>query len=169
MSAQHGKLITLGRISGVFGVQGWVKVRSYTDPIANILAYDEWILRRAGNDTRVGVEGRSHGAGIVAKLKGVDDRDRAREWIGANVLVERSALPECGPDEYYWSDLEGLEVRTLTGEHLGTVDHLLATGEHDVLVLTGTRPRLIPFVLGAVIHSVDLYGGVIVADWSPDY
>ncbi len=94
---------------------------------------------------------------------------RRREWIGAEIFVARAALPECAPDEYYWTDLEGLEVRTPTGERLGTVDHLLATGSNDVLVLAGAPQRLIPFVLGTVIRNVDLEGGFIVADWSPDY
>jgi len=52
---------------------------------------------------------------------------------------------------------------------LGTVDHLLATGSHDVLVLAGKPQRLIPFVLERVIREVDLAAGLIVADWSPDY
>ena len=170
MSAPNGKLVTLGRVAGVFGVQGWLKIHSYTDPRDNVVAFRTWTLRREGLDTQVTVEaGRRHGAGVVAKLAGVDDRDAAREWIGADVLVERSALPECAPGEYYWTDLEGLEVRTPSGESLGRVDHLLATPGHDVLVLGGTPERMIPFVLGTVIRSVDLAGGVIIADWSPEY
>jgi 16S rRNA processing protein RimM len=62
-----------------------------------------------------------------------------------------------------------LEVITPAGDRLGTVDHLVATGGHDVLVLEGRPPRLIPFVHGAVIREVDLAAGVIVADWSPEF
>src|SRR5690606_439016 len=105
----------------------------------------------------------------IVKLDGVDDRDAAREWVGAEIAVERRQLPPCGPGEFYWSDLEGLEVRTLEGEVLGTVDHLLATGGNDVLVLAGEKERLIPFVWETVIRSVDLDEGVIVADWAADY
>jgi 16S rRNA processing protein RimM len=99
----------------------------------------------------------------------VDDRERAREWVGAEVVVERERLPATAANEFYWADLEGLEVRTETGEVLGKVDHLLATGAHDVLVLGGTRERLIPFVVGPVVKQVDLAAQVIVVDWSPDY
>jgi 16S rRNA processing protein RimM len=170
VSASNDSLVALGQIAGVFGVKGWLKVRSYTQPRDNIVAFDAWTLRRDGAETRLAVEaGRNHGAGIVAKLEGIDDRDAARQWIGAEVLVERAALPKCAPGEYYWADLEGLEVRTPAGENLGKVDHLLATGGHDVLVVTGRRVRLIPFVPGTVIREVDLEGGVIVADWSPEY
>jgi len=171
MSAHTRKLITLGRISGVFGVKGWVKIHSYTEPRDNIVAFGAWTLRRRGVENAMELEeGRSHGSNVVAKLRGVDDRERARELIGAEIVVERSALPECGPGEYYWTDLEGLEVVTTGGERLGKVDHLMATGGgHDVLVLTGEPERLIPFVRGEVIQAVDLDAGLIVADWPLDF
>ncbi len=163
------KLVTLGRISGLFSVKGWVKVQSYTEPRDNIAQFGVWIVRRRGTDSEVAVEeARGHGSGVVAKLRGVDDREVAREWIGAEIAVARTSLPPCAPGEYYWTDLEGLEVKAPGGEVLGTVDHLIATGSHDVLVLGGEPQRLIPFVLGQVIRTVDLEAGVIVADWSAE-
>jgi 16S rRNA processing protein RimM len=170
VSANTRKLVTLGRVSGVHGVRGWVKVHSYTEPRANIVGYDVWTLRRPGGERAIEVEdGRGQGASVVAKLRGVDDRDAARELLGAEIAVERSALPACAPGEYYWTDLEGLTVVTPGGERLGVVDHLVATGANDVLVLAGRPERLIPFVHGAVIRSVDLAAGLIVADWSPEF
>jgi 16S rRNA processing protein RimM len=170
VSANPSTLVTLGRISGVFGVKGWLKVHSYTEPRGNIVGFPVWTLRRDGVDSTVELEdGRSQSGSVVVKLRGVDDRDRAHELIGAEVFVERAELPECKPGEYYWMDLVGLEVRTVKGEPLGVVDHLVATGANDVLVLAGEPERLIPFVVGDVIRSVDLDAGVIVADWSPDF
>ena len=170
MSANPNRFVTLGRISGVYGVRGWVKVHSYTEPRDNVVGFARWTLRtRAGESTVEVEDGRAQGSGVVAKLRGVDDREAARELIGADIAVERSALPACEPGEYYWTDLEGLEVVTPAGDRLGTVDYLVATGGHDVLVLAGQPPRLIPFVHGAVIRGVDLAAGVIVADWSPEY
>lgn len=170
MSANPRKLVTLGRISGVHGVRGWVKVLSYCEPRVNIVGFGLWTLRnRAGERTLQVEDGREQGAGVVAKLRGVDDRDQARGLVGAEVVVERAALPKCGPGEYYWTDLEGLGVVTPDGFRLGTVDHLVAAGDQDVLVLAGRPERLIPFVQGAVIKSVDLDAGVIVADWSPEF
>jgi 16S rRNA processing protein RimM len=170
VSAKHHTLVTLGRISGVFGVKGWVKVHSYTEPRDNIVGFAVWTLRRSGVESTIEVEdGRSHGGNVVAKLRGVDDPERARELMGTEILVDRAELPECKPGEYYWTDLEGLEVRAPSGELLGIVDHLVATGANDVLVLAGEPGRLIPFVVGDVIRSVDLEAGVIVADWSPEF
>jgi 16S rRNA processing protein RimM len=159
----------LGRITGLYGVKGWVKVQSHTEPRENIVNFDVWTVRRHGVDTAMKVEdGRSHGTGVVAKLRGIDDRDAARALIGADVAVERAALPECRAGQYYWTDLEGLEVVTPAGDRLGTVDHLIATPAHDVLVLAGRPGRMIPFVSGDVIRTVDLAAGRIVASWPLD-
>ncbi len=169
MSANTAKLVRIGHVSGVHGVKGWLKIHSYTVPRANILTYGSWRLLQGEKACVVRLEdGRGDGGRVTAKLEGIDDRDRAGELIGAEIAVERSQLPECGPDEYYWTDLEGLEVRTPAGTRLGVVDHLLATPGHDVLVVAGERERLIPFVQGAVILSVDLAAQLIIADWPTD-
>lgn len=165
-----GKLITLGRISGAFGVKGWLKIQSYTEPHDNIVNFGAWTVCRGIERHEFAVEDyRVSDGGVVAKLGGVDDRDQARLWTGALIAVERQQLPPCEPGEYYWTDLEGLEVRTMQGERLGTVERLLPTGAHAVLVLGGERERLIPFVWDEVIRDVDLDAGVILADWAKDY
>lgn len=169
MSAER-KWVILGRVSGVFGVKGWLKVQSYTEPRDNIVGFSAWTLRMNGVDRVFDVEdGHSHAGSVVAKLHGIDDRDRARELVGAEIVVVREQLPATAAGEFYWTDLEGLEVRTTTDIVLGKVDHLLATGGNDVLVLDSTPERLIPFVVGAVVKEVDVERGVIVVDWSPDY
>ena len=169
MSAKE-KWVILGRVSGVFGVKGWLKVQSYTEPRDNIVGFGAWTLRMNGVDHAFDVEeGHSHAGSVVAKLHGLDDRDRARDWIGADIVVLREQLPKIAAGELYWTDLEGLEVRTTTGTVLGTVDHLLATGGNDVLVLDSSPRLLIPFVAGDVVKEVDLKAGLIVVDWSPDY
>jgi len=163
------KWVILGRVSGVFGVKGWLKVQSYTEPRDNIVGFGAWTLRMHGVDRAVEVEdGHSHGGSVVAKLQGIDDRDRARELVGADIVVPRERLPATEAGELYWTDLEGLEVRTTTGIVLGKVDHLLATGGNDVLVLDSTPERLIPFI-GGVVQEVDLEHGIIVVDWAPDF
>lgn len=170
MSAKTEKWVTLGRVSGVFGLKGWLKIRSYTEPQSNLLTFRAWTLRLAGVDRVVELEdGQAHGGTIVAKLRGIDDRDGARTVVGAEIAVERERLPPLGLGEFYWSDLEGCEVKTTAGTALGKVDHVLATGAHDVLVLRGEHERLIPFVAGTVVKHVDVVARVIVVDWSPDY
>lgn len=168
--AEGETLVTVGRISGLFGVRGWVKIHSHTDPKSNILAYSPWYLKTADGWVRKEIaSGRPHGKGLVARLEGCDDRDQAARWIGAEIAVRRDQLPLPEEGEYYWADIEGLRVSTTEGVQLGVVDHLMATGANDVLVVRGERERLIPFIPGQVVVDVDLENGTMRVDWDPEF
>lgn len=170
MGRETNKLVTVGRISGLYGVRGWVRIFSYTEPRENIIGYRPWQLQGStGPKTIEVVEGRRHGKGVIAKLAGCDDRDCAAKMVGLDIAVYRDQLAATKPDEFYWTDLTGLDVRTLQGVELGRVSHLIETGANDVLVVTGDRERLIPFVQGSVIRNVDLDQGFMEVDWDPDF
>ena len=172
MSAPGGddRLIVVGRILGLYGVGGWVRVFSETDPREGIVGYTPWLLGRRGRwEVREVESGRRLGKGVVAKLVGCDDRDSAALLLGAEVAVRRGQLPSPAPDEYYWADLEGLEVRTVEGLSLGRIDRIFATASNDVLVVMGERERLIPFIRGQVVRRVDLAAGVVEVDWDPGF
>jgi 16S rRNA processing protein RimM len=164
--------VLVGRIVGLYGVQGWLKVESWTEPRTQIFKYQPWLLSSApGQEMEVeGVQGRPQGKGLIAKLPGVDDRDGAAALVGQDIHVARALLPPPGKDEYYWVDLEGLEVVTTEGVALGRVTHLFATGANDVVVVRdGERERLVPFVQGVYVRSVDLSDGRMVVDWDPEF
>jgi 16S rRNA processing protein RimM len=164
------KVVTLGRVLGPWGVKGWIKVYSYTDPRENIVHYSVWTLRRGSEVRLVTLEqGRGQGKDVVAKLAMVDDRDAAEALAGADIVVERSALEPCAAGEFYWADLEGLRVLTAQGEELGRVTSLFGTGSNDVMVVVGERERLIPFIVGAVVRDVQLEEQLIVVDWDPSF
>lgn len=169
MAETAGSRVVVGRVAGIFGVKGWVRVFSYTDPPGNILEYGPWLVGPdQGRRFRL-TEGAVHGKGIIAHLEGVDDRDAARALIGASIAVSREALGEAGDGSFFWSDLVGLKVVNEQGEDLGVVTDLLETGANDVLVLKGERRRLVPFVNGTVVKSVDLAGGVVTVDWDREF
>jgi 16S rRNA processing protein RimM len=162
--------LVMGRIAAPFGVRGWVRVVTYTAAAENLLAYSPWHLQLDGEWRPVKLlDGREHGKGLVVHLAGYDDRDEAAVLSGTDIGVYRSQLPAPERDEYYWSDLIGLQVFTLQEASLGVVDHLIETGANDVLVVQGERERLIPFIRGQVIKSVDLVAGVIRVDWDPGF
>lgn len=171
MTATGEQLVVAGKIAGLYGVRGWVRVMSYTQPRENLLRYKGWHLRR-GNDWRPieVVDGQAHGKGLVVNLRGCDDREQARALIGTDIAVPRSELPPPAEGEYYWADLVGLRVETVDGVPLGRVDYLFETGANDVLVARDEhRERLIPFVMEQVIKQVDIPGGVIRVDWDPAF
>ncbi len=162
--------VILGRISGFYGVRGWVKVFSYTKPIANILNYSSWQLCQHERWQTVSLcEGKIHGKGIIARLDSIHDRDEAARLLGADIAVEREQLPSTYNGEYYWADLIGLTVVNHEGVTLGQVDHLLETGANDVLVVKGERERLIPFLPEHVILDVDLVQHLLHVDWDADF
>jgi 16S rRNA processing protein RimM len=171
MAGKKSDYIVVGRISGLYGVRGWVKVFSHTKPRENILSYSTWYLKRNGEWLATGLEdGRSQGKGVVAKLKGCDDRDAAAALMDTTVAIRREQLPQAQSDEYYWTDLQGLRVINLEGVELGTVNHLLETGANDVLVVKqGKEERLIPFVQGQFVTRIDLDAGEMTVDWDPDF
>lgn len=170
-AGQAEKRVLLGKIVGVHGIQGEVKLESYTDPRTQIFRYQPWLVKSGATQQHIeGCRGRAQGKGIVAELPGVADRDAAAALVGSEIWVLRSALPASKPGEYYWTDLEGLEVVTVDGVTLGRVSHLVATGANDVLVVRdGKKERLIPFVLEMYVTQVDLDAGRLTVDWDPEF
>lgn len=162
--------IVLGQVSGLFGVKGWVKIFSYTDPREAILDYRDCLLGSTDNWSKAEIaEGQLHGKAVIVRFAGVSDREEAAAIIGREVAVSRDRLPQPDAGEYYWADLEGLAVLDPDGEKLGVVSKILATGSNDVLVVQGDKEILIPFLMNDVIISVDLEKGEIVAAWEADW
>lgn len=166
-------LVPIGKVDTAYGVAGWIKVQPFGDLQDTLLTrIKAWHLARLGQAAvRIVVErARVHGANVVAKLAGCDDRDAALAWRGAEVLVERECFPATAEDEYYWIDLVGCRVEDAEARPLGDVVEVVDHGAHPLLRLAGTdgREHLIPFV-AAHIGEVDVVGRRIVADWSLEY
>ena len=180
--------LVVGRITGCYGIRGWVKIHSYTDPRENFLGFGQWRLRRRGGVEPIEFDdGRVQGRGLVAHIAGVDDRTLAESYNGLEIVVPADSLPALQQGDYYWSQLQGLQVwcrdagRQLTGQQgaeqavlLGTVDYLIETGANDVLVVKAcegsidTRERLIPYLPGVSVIRVDLEQALIEVDWFVD-
>lgn len=181
-SSQTQYLI-VGKIGAPYGVRGWTKLYSFTEPMDNLLDYDPWYTNphstpKNSKDVAASDDGwviapinevKTHGKGFVAKFKGADDRDAAARLTGQEIAIRRDQLPPASEGEYYWGDLAGLTVLTMDGVSLGVVDHLLETGANDVLVVKGDRQRLIPYVLGPIVKKVDLEAGTMQVDWDADF
>ncbi len=164
--------VLLGKVSGLYGVKGWVRIDSWTEPRTQIFRYQPWLLVSPSDEREIdGCRGRAQGNGLVAALPGIADRGAAAALIGSEIWVRRSALPAlAGKDEYYWADLEGLEVVNVDGETLGRISHLIATGANDVMVVSGAgRQRLIPFVIGTFVTRVDMDAARVEVDWDADF
>lgn len=169
-------LVVLGEIVSVHGIRGSVKVKSDTDPLDNALDYPEWILRKGDQTHTIKVlDGRVQGRVLVVNLEGVTDRDQALALVGNEICVAEQALPDLDVGEYYWHQLEGLQVITVQGQLLGLIDHLLETGSNDVIVVKpcegslDQRERLLPYLPDLYVKSIDLQAGVMQVDWDPEF
>ncbi|PAT40717.1 ribosome maturation factor RimM [Vandammella animalimorsus] len=183
-------LIDLARITGAWGVRGWIKLAPFSADADALHEARDWFIAPPDAQRRQGprhfdaplqvhvLQLKPQGDALVAQLQGVDDRDVAQALRGATIALPRSAFPALPEGEFYWVDLLGLQVRNRQAVVLGTVAQMLSNGPQSVLVVREQpladaptprlRERLIPFV-DAYVDSVSLADGQIVVDWQPDY
>lgn len=157
----------MGRVIAPFGVQGWIKVHTYTETLDGLGLYPRWSLGRDHKYCEMAVADFAvQGNSVVARLEPCRDRQAALALQGLEIAVPRASLPAAGEGEYYWSDLVGLKVADRDGVELGHVTELLQTGANDVLrvVDSRNRERLIPFIASAIIE-VDFSGRQLRVDW----
>ncbi len=157
--------VVVGKLGSTHGIQGWLKLHSYTEPAANVLMYKPWYLETPAHWQPVKLEAsRTQDKGILVKFADYDNPERARLLTGKKIAVQRLQLPNLKKGEFYWSDLEGLTVINADGALLGKVAYLLETGSNDVLVVKGDKEYAIPY-LPEVIKDVDLANQVIRINW----
>ena len=180
--------VILGRITGVYGVKGWLKVFSYTDPMESIVDYSPWYIRPENRKkspwTKVKLKaGKRHAKTVVVKLEHCNDRDDAQAYIGSEIAIDLSQLEELSDsNEFYWHELIGLRVINQQNIELGTVRQILETGANDVLVVapekgaaekegteTEYKEHLIPWTMDIAIIAIDLEHGMIEVDWDQDF
>ncbi|OHV82173.1 ribosome maturation factor RimM [Rhizobium sp. LCM 4573] len=157
--------ILMATIGAPQGLRGEVRVRSYTaDPVAlgdygNLHSEDGRIFEI--------LEIRESKNVVIIRFRGINDRNAAEALNGLELFIERDNLPdeELEEDEFYYADLEGLEVVDRDGKSYGTVSAIFDFGAGDLLELKGAgrRPALIPFSEAAVLE-IDLEGGKILID-----
>jgi 16S rRNA processing protein RimM len=173
-----------GKLTGVYGVKGWIKVHSYTEPLDNIFMYQPWFIADACgkiSDIPISIDDhRLHGKGLIVHIKGVDDRDQALNYCQRFIAVDMGTLPLLPEGDYYWEQLKGLQVLSVYGGRdnapvlLGMISDLMETGANDVLVVIpcensiDKRERLLPYV-DAHVMNVDLAAGTIIVDWDPEF
>ena len=171
----------MAHVKEPYGLKGWVKLYSYSEELG-LSGFDAWWVNHGSEDKpdwrsvepeEVG----DHSGVLIAKLPGVEDRDAAFALKGRQIAVPRSLFPQSRTedDEYYWSDLIGLDVKNRQDELLGVVDGLLDLGPHEVLRVKAPAGEdgkageiLIPFV-AQYIDAVELGNKLVKVDWEKDY
>jgi 16S rRNA processing protein RimM len=162
-------MVVMGRVIAPFGIKGWVRLRTWTETEERLAGFPVWWLEQGREWTPVELqEYEVHAKGVVAKLKGIDDRTAAEKLKGRDVGVPRAALGEAGRGEIYWVDLAGFNVVNLAGEVLGLMAGRLDAVGGDVMLVKGDKDYLIPFV-DAYVKEVSPASRTITVDWGRDY
>ncbi len=174
---KENKEIILGKVGGVYGIKGWLKIHSFTDEQEAILDYFPWSLKLGNKIQSVEItDWRKHNKGLIVKVGHIDDRDEAQALVGSEIFTTEDALPELPEGDFYWRDLIGMQVVTTEGYDLGEVSEMLETGANDVLVVKanrndafGKKERLIPYLVEQVVKSVSTENKQICVDWDPGF
>ena len=173
MQEKTEKPLVLGRIGGIYGVRGWVKITSYTRPKTNILSYSPLLMKVNKEWQEIEIEdSQQRGDRLLAKIKGIDSPEEGKKLVHCDLAVTRKQLPALEEGEYYWHDLIGLEVFNQDKIRLGKVKNIIETGANDVLDIndgeTDKRRILIPLIMDIYVKKVDLIAKKIDVDWQLD-
>lgn len=161
---RHRDWVCLARVATAHGVRGALKLRCFTEVPEDVAAYGPVYDRDGERLFRIEVIGRS-GGGVVARAEGVTDRDQALALRGTELFVPRTCLPEPEPDEFYCTDLEGLDALRADGSHLGVVRAVDDHGAGHVIEIRtdAGKPLVLPFDHRSV-PTIDLEAGHVVVE-----
>jgi len=168
-----GDLIQVGHVTGAYGLRGGIRVTPYSMDADALLAVKTWWIDKP-TLRPVQVRGaKYHSGDVTATLVDLSDRDEAEALKGATVQVSRAEFPALPEDEYYWTDLIGMDVVNLQGESLGKVHDMMHNGAQSILRIkpageTDVAERLVPFV-DQFVKTVDQQARLITLDWGLDY
>lgn len=175
---QDDNKVIVGRLGAAHGVKGWLKIHAFTENIEDLFSYGPLLfLKDSKWQPLVVLERRIQGKAYIAKVKGCDSREQVVDFTHCDVAVNKDQLPSAADDETYWYELEGLTVISSANEGnaiLGVVDHVMATGANDVLVVIPSaesiddQERLIPYI-DQVVESCDIDKAQIIVDWDSDF
>ena len=155
-------------VATAHGVGGAMKLRAFTERPEDAANYGPVYGRDGRRLFQLEIVGPAKG-GVIVRAEGVEDRDQALALRGTELFVPRAALPATEPDEFYYSDLEGLAVERVDGSRLGLVRAVENFGAGDVIEVLATDGRsiLLPFDRETV-PEIDLEHGRLVVDPPPE-
>lgn len=159
------EMICVGAIGGAFGVAGEVRLKSFCAEPTDIAGYGPLATEDGARSFTVTLTRPLKGA-LGARLTGISTKEQADALKGTRLYVPRARLPALPDDEYYYSDLIGLEVTDAGGALLGKVLAVHDHGAGDLLEIRSAGSNdsfFLPFTRAAV-PTVDLAAGRLVAD-----
>ncbi|MGE4596476.1 MAG: ribosome maturation factor RimM [Methylophilaceae bacterium] len=162
--------VVMGKVVGSFGINGWLKIKSFSEKIEALGKYENWYFSQ---DEKIWSEKKIEQFKInlnkiSVKIYGINDRTAADGCKGYLIGIPRQSLPKLANNEFYWNDLIGFEVVTLSNVLLGKLETFIETGANDVMVVEGDKQRLLPYT-PSVVKKVDVKQQQIIVDWDENF
>lgn len=151
--------VVLAVITGAHGVTGEVRLKLFSDDVANLKRYQGFIAADRTLTLKTIRPGKN---GAIARFAEVTDRNGAEALRGVELAVPRSTLPELEEGEYYHADLIGLPCVSTEGEALGTVVAVENFGAGDIIEIE--RPTGKRFMVPMRPEAVPEWGERVVID-----
>jgi 16S rRNA processing protein RimM len=169
---QHNpQKLTVGQIGKTYGIKGWVKIHSFTQPESNILNYAPWFV--SFRDEQLSLEScKQQGCFLIGKIAGYDTPEEVKKLVNSSIIILKTQLPVLKNTEYYWADLIDLDVYNLEHCYLGKIDSFFETGANDVMVIINIENKkklMIPYVIDKIIKTIDLTQKQMIVDWQKDW
>tara|TARA_Y200000002_G_scaffold276523_1_gene230759 strand:+ start:90 stop:584 length:495 start_codon:yes stop_codon:yes gene_type:complete len=127
--------VIIGKVISTHGIHGWLSILCFAHPPENLKNYATFMffndLIRQVNITDIRIMPKK----VIIKIEDYDSMTASENIIGKDILIDKSDMPTLVEGEYYWRELEGLEVVTSKEKHLGVVDFIFNNGSNDVLAI----------------------------------
>lgn len=166
MSTTASDMVTLGEITSPFGTDGWLKIKSFTDPPQALFEYNELFYQLQDYWFPLQItDYQAHKNHFLILAQQAQSYEQAHFLHHCVIATPRSALPQPESNSYYWHDLIGLATYNQHHDYLGHVTGFLPTGQKDVMIIEDEQRYLIPFVMDIFVLQVDLTNQHIIVDW----
>tara|TARA_A100001035_G_scaffold215280_1_gene175092 strand:- start:165 stop:659 length:495 start_codon:yes stop_codon:yes gene_type:complete len=143
---KHSAII-IGKIVATHGIKGWVVIQSYSYPSQNIKNYNTFLnIKNIKEHIKI-TNLKTMPKKTIIKIENYDDINSSESLVGENILIEASDIPVLKKGEYYWKDIEGLDVYTTKDSYIGSVDFIFNNGVNDILAVKQDKELLyIPYI-----------------------
>ena len=128
-------LIVIGKIINTHGIKGWVSIQSYSYPKENIKNYKTFLSLNGLVKKIEILDLRTMPKKIIININKYESISQAETIVGQDIFIDKYDIPTLENNEYYWKDLEGLDVITSKNKYLGKVDFIFNNGANDVIAL----------------------------------
>lgn len=169
--------LVIGQFGRPYGIQGWIKLFSFTEISESIFKYKPWCIKQSNLFKLIKIKNwKKNNKVIIVKVDGINNRIQAEIIKNKKIFIDSNNLTKLESGSYYWKDIIRCTVINTDNYILGTVKEILETGSNDVLVIRSNindifkiKERLIPWLETKIIKNIDIYKKIIKVEWDPSF